>query len=667
MTKLSLSKNHLLNTPKVSIIMPSLNVHKYIRECLESVVSQSLEDIEIICIDAGSTDGTLEIIEEYAEKDSRISVVHSEVKSYGYQMNLGFRLARGEYIGVVETDDYVLHNMYQFLYDIAVENDADAVKSDHMVFLGNEDERKFYYRAIHNSQVYYNKVFRPLDEMPFFFVNYNMCYTWDGIYKRSFILDNKILHNESPGASYQDTGFRFQFYAFANRVLFVNEPLYMLRRDNPDSSEKRTDKVFAICDEYDFIERFLEQHSESSKQLLAGFSYKRFTSYIWNLERIDEKSKLPFIQRFSDDFRRMEELGLLNRALFSGDQIQDLRLLIDTPLSFAADYVDSEKIKSLEQRLKKSRRENSNLKTELGKTRKQIQNMKQRKVFRLASALDKLPTSKHRKQKMKEHESNASISKRITPSESIIASLTSYPERIGSVSLAIKSLKEQSCTASKILLWLAREQFPSLEADLPIELLDLCDAQFSICWCDDIGPHKKYFYSMQENPGALIITFDDDIKYSSNTIERLYLTHLQFPKAICARRARIIRYTKSGHLAPYLSWDLCNIEKLPSMNLMATGAMGVLYPPESLPDITFSKNAIRETCLYGDDLWLKTMEYINGTPTVLSDAKAPINHLPGTQETALYHDNQMMSRNDQYLNLIIKELGNDYPNIWKAQ
>ncbi len=85
----------------ISVIMPSLNVAKYMRECLESVLNQKLREIEILCVDAGSTDGTLEILEEFALKDSRIRIIKSEKKSYGYQLNIGISVAKGEYIGII--------------------------------------------------------------------------------------------------------------------------------------------------------------------------------------------------------------------------------------------------------------------------------------------------------------------------------------------------------------------------------------------------------------------------------------------------------------------------------------------------------------------------------------------------------------------------------------
>ena len=89
---------------KVSVILPSLNVADYMEECLESVINQSLRELEIICVDAGSTDGTKEILDDYAGKDSRITVLQSDIKSYGKQVNIGLDYASGEYIGILETD-----------------------------------------------------------------------------------------------------------------------------------------------------------------------------------------------------------------------------------------------------------------------------------------------------------------------------------------------------------------------------------------------------------------------------------------------------------------------------------------------------------------------------------------------------------------------------------
>ena len=92
---------------KISVIMPSLNVSEYIDECIQSVLNQKFADIEILCIDAGSTDGTYEKLEDYKMRDNRIQLLQSDKKSYGYQVNMGIKKATGEYIAIIETDDYI--------------------------------------------------------------------------------------------------------------------------------------------------------------------------------------------------------------------------------------------------------------------------------------------------------------------------------------------------------------------------------------------------------------------------------------------------------------------------------------------------------------------------------------------------------------------------------
>ena len=108
---------------KVSIIIPTYNVEMYLVECMESVVNQTLKDIEIICINDGSTDGSLEILKSYAQKDDRIVLVDKENGGYGIGMNIGLDKATGEYIGIVEPDDFIPLNMYSDLYEKAVENE----------------------------------------------------------------------------------------------------------------------------------------------------------------------------------------------------------------------------------------------------------------------------------------------------------------------------------------------------------------------------------------------------------------------------------------------------------------------------------------------------------------------------------------------------------------
>ena len=122
-------KQQEAKTPiKVSILVPICNVEKYLRQCLDSLVSQTLAEIEIICIDDGSTDSSPEIIQEYAENDARIKVITKPNSGYGDSMNQGLKKARGEYIGIVESDDYIETDAFEKLYALAKEFDADVAR-----------------------------------------------------------------------------------------------------------------------------------------------------------------------------------------------------------------------------------------------------------------------------------------------------------------------------------------------------------------------------------------------------------------------------------------------------------------------------------------------------------------------------------------------------------
>lgn len=299
---------------KVSIILPSLNVAEYIRECMESVVHQSLQEVEIICVDAGSIDGTLEILREYAEKDRRIKLLISDKKSYGYQMNLGIKVASGIYVGIVETDDYVPRDMFKELYYAAEENQADFVKADFYRFTGRGDSLCKVLHRLTEDTSFYNRVINPISEQECFHFLMN---TWSGIYRRDFLKDHQIWHNETPGASFQDTGFWFQTFTHAERAFFVNQGYYMNRRDNSGSSVFNKKKVFCVCDEYRFIEDILGKRSTLFRELKFTYTYLVFRAYKGTLSRITDEDQKTFLRRFSEDFRRFRDEGMLDYRMFS--------------------------------------------------------------------------------------------------------------------------------------------------------------------------------------------------------------------------------------------------------------------------------------------------------------------------------------------------------------
>lgn len=316
------------NIVKVSVIMPFLNSITYLKECMDSVVNQTLKEIEIICVDAGSTDGTLEMLQEYAKNDKRITILNSPMKSYGYQVNLGLRSAKGKYFSIVESDDCIKENMYEILYSIGDKYECDVIKADFYIFVCRNGKKCLTYRPLTNISELYNRIINPKEDLRIFRA-YGI--NPPGIYSLNLIKKNHIKLNESPGASYQDNGLWFQIFSFAKSVYLYNDAFYMVRRDNPNSSVKNPAKVYCICDEYDYIRTFLSRHPEFEKVLAPICAYFRYGNYLFTLDRIADEFKLEFCRRFSQDFNKIKEEGELDVNLFSKRQWDKLMFIIKEP------------------------------------------------------------------------------------------------------------------------------------------------------------------------------------------------------------------------------------------------------------------------------------------------------------------------------------------------
>ncbi len=194
----------------------------------------------------------------------------------------------------------------------------------------------------------------------------------------------------------------------------------------------------------------------------------------------------------------------------------------------------------------------------------------------------------------------------------VIVSLTSFPARIDTVWETVYTLLNQSCKASRVILWLAIEQISSKES-LPSELLELEKYGLEIRFCEDLKSHKKYYYTMKEYPESIVITADDDVFYPSDWIECLLKKHNEFPDSIVCYWAHRIKI-KNSTIEPYEKWEssVGDGNEEPSSSLLPVGYGGVLYPPNSLDSRVFDKEYIKKLCITADDLWLKAMAHLNG-------------------------------------------------------
>ena len=285
--------------PVISIIIPVYNVEQYLRKCLESVLNQSFTNIEIICIDDGSTDHCPEILDEYAQNDNRIIVIHKKNEGYGKAINYGISLACGDYIGIVESDDYILPEMYEVLYyNICDEPEVDFVKSDYYLLYENEIMR-FH---SHACDYYYDCILSTNERVNMF--NFSI-YIWTGLYRRKFLKDNQIDCNETPGASFQDQGFWFKTMMMCNKAKWLNKAFYVYRQDNPSSSVKVKDKMFVMSNEYDLIYTYLQKKGLTDTYYMY-YIYYRMLKNISTFLRIDDSLKGEFIDFVKSDCKEIK-------------------------------------------------------------------------------------------------------------------------------------------------------------------------------------------------------------------------------------------------------------------------------------------------------------------------------------------------------------------------
>lgn len=317
--------------PKVTIVIPVLNVQPYIRECLESVVNQTLTDIEIFCVDAGSTDGTLEIEQEYVKRDSRVIILEDKAHSTGYAKNIGFQLAKSKYVAIVESDDYIALDMMEKLYDTAERYELDIVKGNYRSFLGEGESRLFADKAISLNQEDYGKVIDPRSDNRFF--GWDM-YTWTGLYKKSFLDKFHIQHNESKGAAFQDVGFWFQTFCYARRVYLMPDYFYHYRRDNPNASVKNPNRTFIMCDEYKFIKDMISSDTLTWNRILPAYYHELFRSYFVTYERLAQQLKPNFADRFYVEMKEGCDQGHIHRELYDNYELEYLDILLASKQEF---------------------------------------------------------------------------------------------------------------------------------------------------------------------------------------------------------------------------------------------------------------------------------------------------------------------------------------------
>ncbi len=268
---------------KVSVIIPVYNTEDYLRKCLDSVCNQTLSDIEIICINDCSTDSSLEILKEYSSKDNRIKLINfDENKGAAVARNTGIDIAQGEYIGFVDSDDFIDLDFYEKLYNKAVETDADAVKGK--LFLYDLKTGKKYLEDWIDIN---DKITR---HKAYFYFTFTTA-----IYKRNIIIDNNV-HFLDNLKHFEDPYFTIKANLYYKKLILVNDAHYYYT-NNPSSTSRKNISMDHIQSMVIGAKKVIEllnniDINEIHYKIIFNFVFEQLLSWCNRLNINDEMTKI---------------------------------------------------------------------------------------------------------------------------------------------------------------------------------------------------------------------------------------------------------------------------------------------------------------------------------------------------------------------------------------
>lgn len=299
-----------MSDKKISVIIPIYNVEKYLRKNLESVQNQTIEELEIICVDDGSTDASCEIAEEFAKNDSRFIVLKQENSGAGAARNNGLRHATGKYLSFLDADDFFEPDMLQIAYEKAEETKADFVVFNSDQYLESTGEFKdvnwvLRYQELPPYQPFNRRALT--DNIFKVFVGW----AWDKLYNREWVLEQGLWFQEQRTSN--DMYFVFSALAQAKRIAYVEnkKPLAHQRRDNKSSLSNTREESWdcfykALC----ALKKRLKDKDIFSEVEKDYINYA-LHACLWNLNTIEGNAKEKLFEKLRDEW--WKELGIADK------------------------------------------------------------------------------------------------------------------------------------------------------------------------------------------------------------------------------------------------------------------------------------------------------------------------------------------------------------------
>ena len=605
---------------KISVIVPVYNVEKYLKKCLDSILNQTLKDIEVICIDDGSTDSSLQILKEFSNKDSRVVVISQDNSGPAKTRNKGIELATGEYLTFVDSDDWIELDALEKLYDNATLNNSEVVLFNAIEHRINNNFHKRIYLPIDDNIDYSNFVFdynyRRNLVMNYFFV------IWSKLYKTSFLRNNG-LHFDGSLKMFEDVPFHIETMIYAKRISYLPEILYNYNKLNMQSEQtKKTNfnNRLALFDIFDYVENFLIKNNFFEEFKFNFFKFKIVESEV-NLSKTSDEFKEDFYNNIRKHFLKMKiPFNLLKKLPIENNRFYSMVILHE-------DYYKFKEFMDL------------------------VKNIGLRGIYK--------PNLNDEIKNFNECGINSDLR-----DESIIVSLTSFPERMHDVHYCLYSLLNQEFKPDKVILWLADSQFPNRENDIPEDVLKLKKNGLSIEWCDDLRSYKKIIPALKQYPDSYIVTADDDIFYPKNWLKTIWEAYQMYPNTIISSRTRRMKFDQNHSILKYTEWDFPT-DKLSSFINFPTNGAGSLFFPNSLSDEIFNENLFLSLCPSGDDIWIWAMAVLNETKiTSIGNPMADLNYVNLAREYGIYDDFTLWQMNQAGENDIqLKNVLEEFPKI----
>lgn len=272
----------------VSIVIPIYNAEPYLAQCLDSILSQTHDNLEILCLNDGSTDDSLSIMREYANRDKRIRIIDKQNQGYGATCNRGICEARGTWITLVEPDDWIESGMYADMLSFAATFDetVDIIKTPYWrIWMPDTPEQ----RKLNCS--YRNRVKPP--HQPFSITDAAHLLThhpsiWSALYRKSFLIEKNIKFREFSGAGWADNPFLLETLCQAKRIIYLDTPYYCYREDTPEKLKRFAhDNTLLPLERWNVMTDVLEKLNICDEKILRAHNSRGFTYLSGIIEEVD--------------------------------------------------------------------------------------------------------------------------------------------------------------------------------------------------------------------------------------------------------------------------------------------------------------------------------------------------------------------------------------------